>query len=562
MNLTSKNTLSCMLNSFKSDSEEEGELLTTQESDPKNFRADKQLTPYQLSKFLEYYTEKSSGEYKYTKTQLNKINTIVHNHFHFISKDVKIFKLYKSLVQLVTQDMHEWIDKDYYCGDVILEILREVQSRKDNPWYGKIYKRLRLEEIVSKQIEKAEVRRRKAEDDRIMSKRARNWEKKQKKVKVLVDPFESIQLPSKLPEAVKENEEVVEEEIFKRPCFEDICEEVEPEVSANQEADQDFDLHEIENWFECSLNETRVVANGTLPDKRLNPSSLDPRIEVHLKCRGLNFILENPTLSNKLEKFRIIINLKCLVYILDRTQISSLRGQIPKETIQISYKNQEFLICFRPHARDFLNSCQKFAEISLFSLVPDDLATKIFPNFKVITTKCIEINDELTIILDNEKIGWKQNLLVPVLYYDPFLIEEKLMICTKICNLRDKEMVEFCVREGEQQLDGVEKMIYTVFTNFIENRFLSTAICEFRNALKAVFAGISFSVGRYKERIGGAKGYNLQKLEVYCVAAEDLGGEVKEGGKYSLVENRSEESEVSGKWIIACFLNFRFLEKF
>ena len=562
MNLTSKNTLSCMLNSFKDDSEEEGELPTVQESDPKNFRADKQLTPYQLSKFLEYYTEKSTGEYKYTKTQLNKINSIVHNHFHFISKDVKIFKLYKSLVQLVTQDMHEWIDKDYYCGDVILEILREVQSRKEHSWYGKIYKKLRLEEIVNKQIEKADGRRKKAEDDRIMSKRARNREKKQKKNQVKVDPFDSIQLPSKLPEVAKEDKEVFEEEIFKRPCFEDICEEVELEISMNKGLDNDFDIYEIENWFGCSLNETRVVVNGALTDKRLNPSSLDPRIEVHLKCRGLNFILENPSLSNKLEKFRIIINLKCLVYIIDLTQISSLRGQIPKETTQIAYKNQEFLVCFRPHARDFLNSCQKIAEISLFSLVPEDLAIKIFPNFKVITTKCIEINDELTIILDNEKIGWKQFLLVPVLYYDPFLLGEKLMISTKICNLRDKEMIEFCVQDGEKQLDGAEKVIFMVFTNFIENKFVNTAICEFKSALKAIFGGISFSVERYKERIGGVKGYSSQNLEVYCVVAEELGGEVKENGKYSLVEDRSEESEISGKWIIACFLNFKFLEKF
>lgn len=561
MNFTSKSSLSSVLNSFKSDNEEDGEIFTQQETEPKNFRADKELNSQQLSKFLEYYTEKSSGEYKYTKTQLNKINNIAHNHFHIISKDVKIFKLYKSLIQLVTQDMHEWIEKDFYCGDAILEILREVQSRREHSWYERVFRKLRLEEIINKQIEKAEGRRKKAEEDRINSKRARNWEKKQKKTQVLIDPYEFIKLPTKLPRAQTTHNTQIEE-IFKKPCLIDTFEEPQTDFQKPEENFEEFQIHETEDWFSFTFNEKVQTTIEILPDTRPDPPSIDPRIEVHLKCRGLSYILENTMLHSKIEKFTIIINIKCLLYPIDLSQPCSLRNRIPKETRQLIYKDSEYLICFRPHWQTFLNSIQKIADVWIFSLLPDGLAELCLPGCKIITNKCVEFNKELTIILDNEKIGWKQELMVPVLYYDPLLIDEKLMISKRICNLRDKDMVQFCVKEGDGQLDGLSKMLYEVYAKFIENKFRFTAICEFRNAKKTILAGLNFGIKKYKERIGCCKGYCQVKFEAYCVAVDELGGNAVETGGLELVEEKKLDNEVSGMWVLGCLLNFKFLEKF
>ena len=570
-----KNTLSVMLSSFRSDSEEEGELAIPQETDPKNFRPDKQLNQNQLYKFLEYYTQNTPGEFKYSKTQLNKINSILHNHFHYLSKDMKLFKLYKSIITIVTQDMHEWIEKDYHCGDVIIEILKEVQLRRDNPWYQKLLTKLRLDDIISKQLEKSEQRRRKAEDDRLQQKRARNWEKKQKKGKTRVDPFDSVPLPAKrhepcsssAPPSTKQDHLAQDNraEMVNFYCEDllsclpklDFLDSL-PDTFIPTEVPQ-TNL-EVDEWF-ASPEDFLVLKSENFPETRLNPSSLDPRIEVHLKCRGFDFVLDNPMVSSRLEKFKIIVNIKCLVYVIELSQVLNIKIQIPKETMRVYYNNKEFLVCFRPFWKEFIDICKKCSDLVIFSIFPEEIGKSIIPNCNFITSKCVEVDKELLIVFDNEKIGWKQEFLVPLLYFDPFLKEEKIIVNKEICNLRDKDIINFCNLEAEKQLDGLGKFIVNVYSSFLENSFKFTAICEFKKQLVTIFNGLSFSPKFYESAVGSG-GYTAQKLEVYKLMAEEMGGQVESAGRYAIVENKSAEDEVSGKWIMSCYLNFKYLPHF
>ena len=107
------NSLSLLFSGFKNESEDEEEGLIDyeHEMDPQKFRVDMPLSQAQLLKFFEYYIPKDAATatdvFKYTKIDLNKINNIAHNHYHHISKDIKLFKLYKCLIQIVTQDMND-----------------------------------------------------------------------------------------------------------------------------------------------------------------------------------------------------------------------------------------------------------------------------------------------------------------------------------------------------------------------------------------------------------------------------------------------------------------------
>jgi hypothetical protein len=569
MNLPIKNPLTTML-SFQSDSEEEGEITTSLE--PKDFRPDKQLTQSQLLKFLEYYSSPSSQDFKYNKTQLNKINSIIHNHFHYLSKDMKLFRLYKSFVTLATQEMHDWIEKDFHCGDVVLEILKEVQARKEHSWYLKLYSKLRLEDIIQKLVRKSEGIRKKAEDERIQQKRNRNWEKKQKKNLKQVDPFDYVPLPSKRRDTFNGCEKKKDDDknenfycddlVNSLPCldFLDSVTQDEALCETGQGKSQGGLIYEVDEWFVSLDDDLLGDKSENFPEIRNVTVTLDPRIEFHLKCRGFDFIMSNPMISCKLEKFQIILNLKCLVHIIEISKVFSLKMQIPKESSRILFEDTEYLVCFRPGWQDLLEVCKKCSDLLIFSLYPEEMSQKIIPNQNYTSSKCLNRNKELLLIFDNEKIGWSQDFLVPLLFFDPFLNEEKLLLNKKICNVRERDFITFCYLEGERQLEGLSRFLVNVYSNCIENSFKFTAIAEFKKLLRTIFSGLCFSTEFY-ERVVGSAGYTHQKLEAYCLLVEEMGGKIDRTGKYVIAENKSAENEVSGKWIVLCYLNFKYMEQ-
>ena len=635
------NSLSLLFSGFKNESEDEEEGLIDyeHEMDPQKFRVDMPLSQAQLLKFFEYYIPKDAATatdvFKYTKIDLNKINNIAHNHYHHISKDIKLFKLYKCLIQIVTQDMNDWIQKDYHCGDVILEILKEVQYRKENPKYLKIINKLRIDEIVIRQIAKAEVIRNKAEEDRKNNKRMKNWAKKHQKNKI--DPYDSIPMPIKRPMSNQDNEP---SEIFKRPFFmeseekelrnikeknfvddrdegfinkarehqrllsgfevdskneEKIIEnnkknQENPENIKNIENSKNIETSkniensksiensknienieniEIDEWFPCSFNaliseideEIKQNKEIIIPKSRHSIIHLDPRIGITLKCMGLDFILLSSSFSQQLEKLIIIINIKCLASMISLKLAKSLKIQIPKDATQISIKSESYLISYRPEVKEFLSNIERFSQIYIYSEYSQDMNLSLFPDKNFISTKKVSFSEEMLLILDNNQKEWNSALIIPALYYSPFINTKEILLDSSINSVNDLEIVEFSKEIGPSQLKSIENALEHTYSSILERSCQYFAIWEFKEYIKSILEGIIIDIKYYQERIG-QKGYTNEKLEIYCHAIKILGGAIKENNNCKLVEEKKNDKEISGKWIICSLLRYSVIPKF
>jgi hypothetical protein len=594
------NSLTKMFSEFKDLSEEEGEIILSNEMDPKLMRPGVSLTPLQLQKFLEYYIQKETdpNDFKYTKTQLNKINAILHQHYHQINKDIKLFKLYKSFIQIVTQDMNLWIERDYYCADVILQILKDLEDHQDNPKYNKIYTKLRVNEMLNRHAQKTQHLRLVAENDRKFSKRVKNLEKKQKKLKK-VDPFDTIQLPVK--RNVVDNEENFE--IFNRQNFWDSLEqdssifeppkpildqenkteatipletpykipdfkqELKTETaslaistpSSNENIfnpdpkpyKQEFDTFDIQEWYKPGgFNED--LLNMPEPHKRISYKNIDPRIEIYLKCKGLDDLLETNNFSNQLEKIFIVIHIKCLCAVVPIEKTVGLKAQVPIDAKQEAISGEKYLISYRPGTEEFLMSIKRYSEVYVYSDYSEDVSEALFPGVEIIYNKKINFSDEVLLILDNDCTEWDARFIVPLSYYSPFEPLIPILYTPLLPRLKIPEHIDWVIEFNDLHLRFLSDTLQNIYSSFLEHKLQNCIVWEYKEYLKGVLEGINIDITFYQNNIG-RKGYSQEKLKVYCEIAKSLGAQVQENGKKILTEQKTHENEISTKWLLESY---------
>lgn len=578
----SNQTASMLFSGFRNESEEEDEegmIKHAFETDPKMFQVNVPLSPLQLFKFLEYFTMKSPEEkptdFKYSKIYLNKISNITHNHFHLISRDLKLFKLYKKLIQIVTQDMYDWVTRDCYCGETILEILREVQSHKELPMYNALINKLRINEIIERYLGKVQELRRVIEENRLKNKRMRNFEKKKKKFMPKIDPFDSIQLPIKRPAVEMYTEEIktiaVGEKIsnfgltptafFTHDLIPQILqiskEPFENDLQIIEDPGKDL---EIDEWFQCIIDKAFSNIGETISYHRENYKNLDPRIFITLQCRGLDYMLSNPNLSNELEKFTVIINIKCLVSVVSQTETKKLKDTIPKDTIQVHADNEKFLVSFRKGAKELLEFLKKIADFYVFSEYSEKLSSQIFPLEKVIFSKKNDFSRELLIIFDNDTYGWESNMFIPLLHYSLLGHTTSLTYNMQFARVKELEHAIYSESFAVVQLEKLQNTLKNVYSSCIEHDFQHYAIWEFKKYMKTIFEGVVIDISRYQQRIGQL-GYTENKLNLYISVVQTLGGRIGDKENCLIVEEKNEENEVSAVWVLASFWCFETIQK-
>ena len=592
------NALKLLFSGFKNQSdeeEEEGLIDYSTEMNPKNFKVDLQLTPIQLTKFFEYYNSRSvdPADYKFTKVSLNRISNILHNHYHKISGDIKLFKQYKIFMQIVTQDLSHWIEKDFYCGDVILEILKELQSRRDNPKYGKLINDLGIDFIVQRQLEKSVELRQKAESERLVNKRKRNWEKARKKnEEKKKDPYDSIPLPVKRP--LIDNPETFE--VFKKQSFDD-CEEFEgylppqfaeltvpdelkaadtepqtifhsfPENTLRSEQVFNDIMHssdmsdtlEVEEWFKVNTNEEMLFTPA--PHQRPSSRPQDPRVSVTLLCKGLDSLLSTPCFSSQLEKFIVVINIKCLVCIITNPEVKSFKVQMPKDAIQVIYQDSPCCICLRPSVKKFLDFLSKISELHIFSEYPQELVKLVFPSCDFIFNKKLEFNRELLLVFDNDNRGWDGEFFVPLLYYTPCIGAHSMSYNASACKIESPEHSACAQAIASDQLELLEAAMRNIYSSFIDRKAENYAIWELKEYLRTLFEGIEVDLRVYQERIG-MKGYSKMNLKIYTEVLVMLGATIGENCQYCLVEEKTKDNEISGVCVLSTLWSFAIIPKF
>ena len=611
------NTLSAMLCSFDNESEEEGEIASTLELNPQNFRIDMALSSSQFSKFLEFYSQPAKNESEelfFSKMNLNKINTIIHNHIGLLIRDAKLFRLYKNLMQIVTQDMIQWVDKDFHCCDVLLEILGEVKSHNDAPRFKKLAEKLRIDENIRKLVERSEFCRKMADDERLLNKRAKNFEKRQKK-QVKVDPFDSIPLPVKrkaessigINEFMKIQKIDQEDNEFARPVFiDDICDtefkapkfeideeqkedtlapkiqkdrgeekkeehknkqneeqnETKKQEENEKSAKKESVSFETEEWFKILETDQECSCDEEINPKRQSADALDPRILPNIKCKGIDYVLNIKGFASKLPRFTIIINVKCLVSWITLDDFSKLNVKIPADSSKYQFKSKDYLASYRPGCKDFLKSIERFADVYIYVQPASKALVSLFlPGMNFIISKAHKFPLDLLIIFDNEKSGWHSCLILPILYYSPYNSVRKIFLHKELHEITNPAIINSCMEFCDAQLPHVINFLLSSFTLFLENSCENCAFYECWENLKTVFVNIKIDYKEYEKKVG-RNGLSDEKLKIYLNMVKALGGSLEEGADYMLVEEKFQDKQVSGKWIVECFLRYSYCEKY
>ncbi|OMJ90116.1 hypothetical protein SteCoe_7605 [Stentor coeruleus] len=575
-----------LFNGFKDDSEEEGEISLANEMDPSKFTANMSLTSVQLQKFLEHYTKsippETKKEDRFTKLHLNRINTLVHSHYGLISKDLRIFKLYKALIQLVTQDMHDWIDRDYHCGDVILEILKEVHTHSDNPWYKKLITKLRIEEIIKKQTEKSSLRRQQAENDRILSKRNRNYEKKIQKTaskittksSTKIDPFDDIPEPQKklkLPSSVPVQE--VEDEDFSFVVHKFLDDDDYPpdQISPTSEKPpqilepipQPISL-EIENWYQINNDQFKPYASSNdieIPILRTKPRTVDPRLNKY----SIDTYLSTGKMPITFEKFTAVINSGCLVEVVDSEKALNMKIQVPSDSQKITINEKEYIISYRHGAKDIIGVIEKVANIVIFTEIDVEIIKTIYPGRMVFNSSqdkyLRDADKQLMLVFDYRKRTWHPQVIIPTLPYSLYKFPKEMFIDWHIQEINVPEILALCMENEKMQLGNLTKFVFNVFKEFAETKYEYAVFEVGRKVRSIIFENICIDVKIYEEAIGKKRMYTQDKLDVYVYMINSMGGKVEPEGKYQLVEEKNSEIQVSAKWVVSCYLNCQYMQE-
>lgn len=585
-----------LFNGFKDESEEEGEISLSNEMDPSKFTANMSLTAVQLQKFLEHYTKPIPPDVKkedrFTKMHLNRINTLVHSHYGLLSKDLKIFKLYKALIQLVTQDMHEWIDRDYHCGDVILEILKEVNTHSDNPWYKKLINKLRIEEIIKKQIEKSYLRRQQAENDRILNKRNRNYEKKIQKTaskiatksSTKIDPFDSIPEPLKKPKfsSPAPVQEAVDEDFsFVVHKFLDDDEDypldqtsqTAPTAQTDPTSENPGQTSEpipqtisldIENWYQISNDQFKPYASpcdSEIPILRTNSRIVDPRLNKY----SIDTYLATGKMPIVFEKFTAVINAACLVEVVDSEKALNMKIQVPSDSQKIMINEKEYIISYRHGAKDMIKVIEKVANVVVFSEIDPEIIKSIFPG-KMVFNKSQEkylrdIDKQLMLVFDYRKRTWHPQVIVPTLPYSLYKFPKEMFIDWHLQEIDVPEILALFMENEKMQFEYLAKFVFNIFKEFAETKYEYAVFEAGRKVKGLIFENICIDVKGYEEAIGKKRMYTQDKLDMYVYMINSMGGKVEVGGKYQLVEEKISEIQVSAKWVVSCYLNCQYMQE-
>ncbi|CAG9320043.1 unnamed protein product [Blepharisma stoltei] len=709
------NSFNTLFSGFRNDSsDEEGEVKEQHQfiTDPEQMRCDTILTNKQVEIFLKYL---SAPNFNFTKIWLNKFNLVANKHYGIISKNDALFKLYKTIVINITQDIYPMIEEDKDMAPAILEIFSELYYRKDFPPYQHIIDEYRIDVLnqrvvdIVNEVRKEAYKTRKREKNQ--KSRQKEAQRKREKIKIDLDPYDSVCLPIKRDredtelspepktqpdepinldqnfqaelamnslwltglehnqEANSDNNQMqidgkeasvqiknsqIDEEISQKLNHEEEIKVNDSEVKAEMDVEENKEMEnsnkqyeinnaeesrdiqiekremtikgeeadgwgDFEEWSEVpeqnnkgkttaenideitdvkplSLNPKREEKDVFLiPEFRNEERSnarLDPRAVAFLKARGIDFLLESPTIMEKLEKFHIILDIdNTLVAANSEVTVKALKTPIPAHTQKIFVKDCPIYVAQRPGVSEFLELISKFAELYAYSHGSVDYAAEVIKildpskkyfkgrvlgsenninanmrkSLEIFSSKSgISINPDLLLVIDDQMVVWDNPIYcIPVVPYYPMKIPNKnTFIChPRLIELYNEENLPFIYEPPAQSnLLNIAEALKESYSQFISNNCKKTAIFEFTDYRNSILKGTPLSFNVYETRVGQGD-YTANKLKSYKIIAESLGASTSTNG-FEVVETTKYTTEVSTAWLLDCYLHIRSIPRF
>ncbi|CAG9335941.1 unnamed protein product [Blepharisma stoltei] len=599
--------------------ESDDEILEIQQANlnitnPELLRPDSDLTHSQLHLFFSHIL---SPNFVFTKIWLSKFNLISNRNYAALSTNKALFKEFKAIIFIITQDLYPIVNKDPDTASIILQIFSELYYRRSCIFYQEIIDEFRInvhmnrvEGLVKNSKTIAFSLRREEREKKKNDKKKRKEGLKRERSGEMHNLEE---LFIRKQQKINEFEEDIKKNSWGFDCG---LGEVEEWFEESEEMEEEGEiLEEISSFQEIATIEEEnknhlFAAEYTVPESDKEnviptlpiqiPSSRtntenkkkDPRIIPFLHTKGIDFLINTESIRGQLEKFIVILDLdNTLVSAHEGNELKQLQTKCQYIYEQVIVDKLALAIIRRPGLDNFLKEISKFCELYLYTNAIRPYAEKVLQlidpdgkyfgrriiaceaNYSVTSQKSIEeisrrldvkVNPEMVIIIDDQQLIWKNSeFCVPVIPFFPLTVPSKLtfVYSSELANHRISDHMKYiCEPPAISNLFSIGQALKAAYANFLKNGSQRTAIYEFTEHRKSILKGFELSFKKYSEKLG-KDGYTYKKLQVYQHLAAALGAEVSEKG-LEIVENKEGLHELSSSWLINCYMHIEAMPNY